>query len=570
MATLLPSSFPGDHSGAERLVYRKLRDETPADWTALHSVGLAGHRRKLWAEVDFVVVTDRGVLCLEVKGGNLHIEKGRWFAGDRELTHTPFEQAGGAGSTLRSFLRANLAEEELPMVGWGVMFPQTRFEAVSPEADRALVYDDDDRALPMHVYLDGLVSHWVRHQESFHAVAHIDANLHGRIVELLAPSFDLHATLSSRVRGVQEELVRLTEQQSQFLDGFSDCDRLVVRGGAGTGKTMLALAEAERLAAQGQQVLFVCANGRLASELARLMRTHPNVAVECAYTLATSVVNAGDAMNRIPTTSDRDVMQIDLPQVAVEALSEPGRYSALVVDEAQDLMSPMWLAFLGAMVAGGIEHGRWRVFLDPNQDLMLGRHGEAEDRLDAAADSRYRLGMNCRNTRQVATGTALLTGLERLDTLKAEGPDVEEQWFTSGAHQRDLAGSMLRDWLERGLDPSQITVLSSLPLARSGVGGLGQRDLGADIADVTRADAGREGSIAFSTIEDFKGFESDAILVTDIGDLGPGRSRYALYVAMTRACALLGLLLDRQVEEQYEELARDFGDRLREGLIRPG
>src|SRR4051794_12018868 len=172
MATVLPSSFPGDHSKAEHLVYRKLRDETPADWTALHSVGLAGHRRKLWAEADFVVVTDRGVLCLEVKGGNLRVEKGRWFSGDRELTHSPFEQAGGEASTLRRFLRENLGEGS-PLVGWGVMFPQARFDAVCPEADRALVYDDSDRARPLHVYLDGLISHWMRQQQDQHGVTRI-------------------------------------------------------------------------------------------------------------------------------------------------------------------------------------------------------------------------------------------------------------------------------------------------------------------------------------------------------------------------------------------------------------
>src|SRR3954454_12487994 len=98
MATVLPSRFPDDHSKAEHLIYRKLRDETPADWTALHSVGLAGHRRKLWAEVDFVVVTDRSVLCLEVKGDNVGVERGTWYAGSRRLTHSPFEQAGGAAS----------------------------------------------------------------------------------------------------------------------------------------------------------------------------------------------------------------------------------------------------------------------------------------------------------------------------------------------------------------------------------------------------------------------------------------------------------------------------------------
>src|SRR4051812_19147973 len=106
VAVVLPPEFPSDHSAAEAEVFRKLRAQTPNDWTALHSIGLATHSRKLWAEIDFVVITDRAVLCLEVKGGNLRVDHGTWFAGERRLTHSPFEQAGGAASALRIFLRS--------------------------------------------------------------------------------------------------------------------------------------------------------------------------------------------------------------------------------------------------------------------------------------------------------------------------------------------------------------------------------------------------------------------------------------------------------------------------------
>jgi predicted RecB family endonuclease len=96
MATVLPPEFPADHSGAEHLVYRKLRDETPAEWYALHSVGLVGHERKAWAEIDFVVITDRAVICLEVKGGTITVEGNRWYINGNKLSHSPFDQAGGA------------------------------------------------------------------------------------------------------------------------------------------------------------------------------------------------------------------------------------------------------------------------------------------------------------------------------------------------------------------------------------------------------------------------------------------------------------------------------------------
>ena len=35
---------------------------------AIHSVGLANHETKKKGECDFILITDMGILCLEVKG----------------------------------------------------------------------------------------------------------------------------------------------------------------------------------------------------------------------------------------------------------------------------------------------------------------------------------------------------------------------------------------------------------------------------------------------------------------------------------------------------------------------
>ena len=134
-----------------------------------------------------MVVTDRAVLCLEVKGGDLRVERGVWFAGDRRLTHTPFEQAGGAASALRIFLRKQLGDAT-PAVGWGVLFPQATFAALDPAVDRELVYDDDDRGMPIHTYVDRLTAHW-RKRDNGVPAENLDPELHTRLVDLLAPSF---------------------------------------------------------------------------------------------------------------------------------------------------------------------------------------------------------------------------------------------------------------------------------------------------------------------------------------------------------------------------------------------
>src|SRR5438105_1281638 len=103
----------GTSSDAERKLFRVIRDDLSDEWTVLHSLGLAGHERKPWAEVDFVLIGPPGVYCLEVKGGRIRREAGRWFFTDRagrttEKGEGPFEQVGGASAALAGHLFARM------------------------------------------------------------------------------------------------------------------------------------------------------------------------------------------------------------------------------------------------------------------------------------------------------------------------------------------------------------------------------------------------------------------------------------------------------------------------------
>ena len=61
------------HSGAtksEQWVFNQLAsDPALKSYSILHSLGMARHQRKSYAECDFVVIGPFGVYCLEVKGG---------------------------------------------------------------------------------------------------------------------------------------------------------------------------------------------------------------------------------------------------------------------------------------------------------------------------------------------------------------------------------------------------------------------------------------------------------------------------------------------------------------------
>src|SRR4051812_41855737 len=152
MARMIPAEVPAHcRSGAEGLVFERLRDDLSNEWIVLHSLGMTIHDRKPWAEIDFVMIGPPGVLCLEVKGGLVERVDGLWFTtplrgGPRfrkRLKESPFEQVGSAASALHGYLVDQVAAIGRSFVGYAVATPDCTWTARGPDLDRALVYDDE-------------------------------------------------------------------------------------------------------------------------------------------------------------------------------------------------------------------------------------------------------------------------------------------------------------------------------------------------------------------------------------------------------------------------------------------
>jgi hypothetical protein len=100
-----------------------------------------------------------------------------------------------------------------------------------------------------------------------------------RIVEQLRPDFDLEPSLRCRMGIVRDELLRLTNEQYKLVDALTDNARILIRGGAGTGKSLLAAREAPRIASQGGRVLLCCFNKLLAGDLRSALCDCPSLTV---------------------------------------------------------------------------------------------------------------------------------------------------------------------------------------------------------------------------------------------------------------------------------------------------
>ena len=86
-----------------------------------------------------MVVTDAGVLCLEVKGGTISHRDGDWFQNNSRLKESPFAQAGGGASALYAYLA-----ERVPAVRTLIRRPRRPVPGVAVQSRSAVGRSRDD------------------------------------------------------------------------------------------------------------------------------------------------------------------------------------------------------------------------------------------------------------------------------------------------------------------------------------------------------------------------------------------------------------------------------------------
>ena len=210
--------------------------------------------------------------------------------------------------------------------------------------------------MPIERYVLQVATHW-RDWSAEHRGYVPDALSRGdvsKVLHELAPDFELVPSLGAVLHQVEDELIRLTDQQVELLEGLRESPRVVVRGGAGTGKTLVACHEAARLAKAGFNTTYVCYGSRLADTV-RTVLEPLGVEVVHAHGLMASLIGEAGLSGSLPDVQTEDLMDIYYPQVALDALSALGRLGAvdaLVLDEAQDILKEPAVLFFDGLLRG--------------------------------------------------------------------------------------------------------------------------------------------------------------------------------------------------------------------------
>ena len=559
MARMIPTSFDDSTPPGERKAFDWLRRNSPNDWVVLHSLDLAPWNKGRKTEIDFLVLLPHfGILVIEVKSHErITYEEDGWRLNGISDPRGPFKQVDDALATLARRIKEQLPNcSRIPLCR-AVMFPCAVFRAQDNASYRAYEVFDLIRC-------EEAMTHGTFAQELEQVVVEgIGAN---RILSQLPPAgieSELLASLLSFLRPVQtitetakqERIARraqlehvLVEQQKPVLNAADSNPRVIVKGGAGTGKTHIGLEIARRSVEEGYRTGLFCFNRFVGEWMDSSLRPRGPGLV------------AGPFLQRLAVMFDIGVAEaLDADRLAAhiaEAMAhfptaEQVLFDRVIIDEAQDILCHLGLRkCLDLILKNGLAGGNWVLLGDFDHQVL--DSPAARKRMEAVLNdndalghpTRWRLTENCRNFKRIAQTAAEMAGIrEQLyeGYRRGNGDMTSDRVhiYGSNTEQLQILRAEIEYWRSRNVQDKDIVILS----AKASVDGVANR-LDASIPRRQIGDPGY--SLACGTVGDFKGLESEVVILTDI-DIGVGGSpehrRDLFYTGITRATLGVSLLM---------------------------
>lgn len=329
----------------------------------------------------------------------------------------------------------------------------------------------------------------------------------------------------------------MTYEQSRILDFLVEQNEASIVGGAGTGKTILAVEKAKRLSEDGP-VLFLCFNRFLADDLKVRFMNNPNIEVHNPQTLyyqfnKTQKIDIGELSNDL------------LNEFLIEMEESSWKYKHIVIDEGQDIDS-MFILLL-KYLCNKDETGFFYVFYDQNQTVQNSKDFSWKKEIPC----QLVLNTNCRNTINIAKTSHSILNLNNIK-IKSDiiGSKTQLHIVESIEDLTDSLGKKIKTYLEKGYRLSDITIITLTSINKSilnGISRVGSYKLSVDEKESR--------SILFTTARKFKGLESNIVLIVDFdkNTFDNDVNSMLFYVATSRAKVNLSLFFMGS-DETFSEL----------------
>lgn len=524
MAIMHPASIiEAHHVYSEVKFYNACRDQLSDKFHVFYSVRwYAKNKEGLRedSECDFLIFhPDYGFLCIEVKGGRgIRIENNIWYLseadGERELKRSPYLQAEQSMRFFKDYYETELESRYPGIYGNAVAFPNFCVNApLSVDSPLVLTIDQSHmgnlckRIMEIFQYFNGRRG----------SALFLSPESQKRFINIINKRIALSVAAGALIEEKERELLEINRTQDTVIDLLLHYKRAFIIGGAGTGKTWIAIKKVQRCVRNGGKALYLCYNRALAKYVTRILQDEAEVYNfdAFAYRLFGEKADEAPVENGVKSYTK-----------LFESFKEEDKYDLIVVDEGQDFCED-WAYCVNLLLKEG---GSLYVMRDENQNIFDRHFGEKFFIDNPPFVLRY----NIRNTANIYKATQEKTCLG-LDTIanQIEGVEPTQKVFTRKAQLISYIDSIINRLVNyEGVSLQKIVILSDRKKENSA------------LADVTKiggcpiGEADAPNVLAYRTIQGFKGLEEDVVIFlhhTYQNEPVTDSLRALLYTAWTRA-----------------------------------
>lgn len=496
MAICYPENL-GDHiiTNSEKEVYYALKNQLPDTVSVFHSISwtTTDRGRKVNSEADFLIFDPKyGYLIVEVKGGNgIEIRDNKWYLKDyadveRVLDKSPYDQAERSMYYFKDFYLSQYAYPFHGVFGYVVIYPF--FVVDQPEilSNRSSACTIDRNG--MNDLRSRIKAAFVFHGKGKNS--RLSNDQVERFINVVKKRIALSAAAGALIDDRAMQMERINRVQNNLIWFSQSYRQMFVKGGAGTGKTWIAIKLAKRDVEMGREVLVVCAHDVLRDF------------IECnVMDERVEVMTFQSLLNNI-SGENSDPLDESFIKKALEkkdgALLD--RYNTVIVDEAQDFTRDWALIVRKTMRRP--DSGLY-VFYDDTQNV----HGRDFGDGFGIQNPPFLLRENLRNTANIYKYATMNTKLGKDEILNTiEGPEPEVFEARDEGQVRSKLSDILDELTRESVKTESIVILTDKSAERILYDSyIGQWEL-------VKEPPTEQSQVRISRVEDFKGLEADVII----------------------------------------------------------
>lgn len=528
----MPKIFPTiSHSinwnKGEDLVYSALSAKLPDDYILIYSKNLTDRNRFgeiVDREIDFIIFSPKdGLLVVEVKGGIISRKSDTWYQNQRAMNKNPITQIRNNFHTLEKILKKDSVLMQMPLQ-YALWFPETETSNDWRQIKNEIqwIFFKSDLYDPLQKINLAL-------QSTGKKLAEING-IAERLTNLLCPDLGQVAYQVKANGNIENRILQLTDNQLKIVDFIENETNAVIQGGAGTGKSIVAIFLAQRERSAGQKVLILVYNALLRKYLETALMNKEGIAVHTPKSLCIEL--------KISTDKDESpYVCLGKLRDYIDRINIPFKYDTVIIDEAQDFTKDfIETVYLHLNVYEDRRKSLF-CFIDESQSIQVG--ADRDYSWKNSFENVINLRRNCRNTKQIYDySIKFLEGEQKLikkkwigDTLP-NGDEVTEYKYTD--YNTDLKSrikDILKEEFAKGAKKEEILIGR---IAKS-EGMLYYNDIKINGKNIEFSKDFKPGTILSTTVRRLKGLESKVvILVSDDSHLSINLN-WDLYTACTRA-----------------------------------